>query len=102
MNKYTLYKAHIDDIDLNKVKIRSHPGMNRWERETIININDGETEAKITTWQVVWTKHLMHHPYFSAEKLWMHDEYTVVGIDGIIPKTCIRTSARPRQRFDKI
>ena len=102
MTKYKLYKAKLGDIDLNKATVRSNPDMTPWERETIILMNDDSNDAEITTWQVVITKHLMQHQFCKVEHVWMIDNETIVGLDAIIPKTCIRTSIKPRQRFDKI
>jgi hypothetical protein len=102
MAKYDLYKVKPEDIDISKVSVHSNRDMLPWERETIILMNDDSQNAEITTWQVVWTKHLMNHPFCTIEYVWMSDDYTIVGLDGLMPKTSIRTTLNPRQRFDKL
>jgi hypothetical protein len=97
-----MQKRYVSKLDLNKIVVRSNPEMLPYERETIILMNDTSISAEITTWQRIWVQHLLEHRFFEVEHVWMTDDNTIVGVDGRIPKNCIRSSFRPRKRFDKI
>ena len=88
--------------DLRKYKVKVNSTLEKHERETHIYFNDKEEYAVIETYQTAWIRHLIKHKYLKPERVWLKDGNTIVGIEGVIPKNCVRSSERPRSRFDKM
>ena len=92
----------LNNIDLRKLKVKNCPDLLKHERETHIYLDDEDDYAYIETWQVPWIKYLIEHEYFQPERVWLTEDDYIVGLEGKMPKNCIRASKRPRARFDKI
>ena len=101
--KASIYSVtDINDIDLSKVTVKRDPTLDPYERETHIWMNDDSEYAEIETFQPVWIKYLLQHRYFEITKIWMINGNIVVGLEGRIPRNCIRAMKSPRNRFDKM
>jgi len=102
-----LYKDS-DDICWNNARIVSDPNLIPEERETHIYFYDNDDYAYIDSSQPAWIKHLISHNEFICDPKGVvttmddNGNEIVVGIKGKLPKNCIRTSSKPRQRFDKL
>jgi len=94
--------TNFKNIDLRKLKVKNCPDLLTHERETHIYFNDEDDYAVIETYQIPWINYLRKHEYFRPKKAWLTENNELVGLDGEIPKNCVRLSKRPRSRFDKM
>ena len=97
-----------NEIDLKKTKIVNDPNLSPEERETHFYITGDDEYAEIDAAHPAWIKHLLNHPEFTPDDkgivttLDKNGNEVIVGVKGKIPRNCIRTSLKPRERFDKL
>ena len=99
------YKNY-NDIDWDNARIAVNPDTKPHERETYISMDGESDRATIDTMDPAWIKHLIKHPLFECDKVTCTKDRNgneiIVEIKGTLPKNCIRTSIRPRKRFDRL
>lgn len=101
-----LYKNK-EEVEWDKTKIVRDPNLMQEEIETHIWI-DEDGYAYIDASHPVWIKHLLNHQEFILDNKGVvittdgNGNEIIVGVKGKIPRNCIRTSEKPRQRFDKL
>jgi len=102
------YTKSFEEIDWKSARIAADPLRSPYERETYIRMNEETDIAVIDAMSPAWIKHLIQHPEFTCDPKGVtctkdrNDKEIIVAISGTLPKNCIRTSIRPRKRFDRL
>ena len=100
------YCKDFHEINWDTAKIAIDPETMPHERETYISMDDEKGDATIETMQPIWIKHLIKHPLFNCDRVTCKKDRKgneiIVAVNGSLPRNCIRTSIRPRKRFDRL
>jgi len=102
------YYKSFEEIDWKSARIVADPERLPAERETYTTMNEETDIAEINAMSKVWIKHLSQHPEFTCDPKGVtcmkdrNGNEIIVEIKGTLPKNCIRTSIRPRKRFDRL